>query len=61
MIHAYVEKARDIMSYLQWWEFTFFALVAVWVGWIVFDVPSLFGFLRMKIDLLWWRLRGSRD
>lgn len=61
MFRAYIEKAKDIMSYLQWWEFTFFGLVAVWIAWIVFDVPSQIQFLRLKLDMLWWRLRGSRD
>lgn len=61
MIHAYWNKAVDLLRYVEWWEFGIFGSIFLWVLWELLEVSAVVQFVRLKMESLWWRLRGSRD
>lgn len=61
MIHAYWNKAVDLLRYVEWWEFGIFGSIFLWVLWELLEVSTVVQFVRLKMESLWWRLRGSRD
>ena len=61
MIHAYWNKAVDLLRYVEWWEFGIFGSIFLWMLWELLEVSTFVQFVRLKMESLWWRLRGSRD